>query len=159
MTCDTLLFIYFSHLRLLLVTCTSCNMFSISFSVSTGFTCDKFREIVKLTGKISELDTLDTALDATSLVNSVHCSVPAEVEPVQQGNWVTVRRYSRGTKHCSSVPITTLNRFSPLSETPTENPVECALVIGGSITRNVNIETPATIVTCCKFVESLFSPF
>ena len=137
----------------IIITCTSCNMCSIGFPVSTGFTCDKCREIVKLTGKISELETriqtlievncksaraLDTALDVTSLVNSVHCSVPAEVEPMQQGNWVTVRRYSRGTKHRSSVPITTLNRFSPLSETPTENPVDCALVIGDSITRNVS---------------------
>ncbi|XDV42692.1 hypothetical protein PO909_011310, partial [Leuciscus waleckii] len=91
---------------------------------------------------------LDTALDATSLVNSLHCSVPAEVEPVQQGNWVTVRHCSRRTKHRSSVPITTSNRFSPLSETPTVNPVECALVIDDYITRNVKTETPATIVTC-----------
>ncbi|XP_048024145.1 uncharacterized protein LOC125253931, partial [Megalobrama amblycephala] len=39
-------------------------------------------------------------------------------------------------------------RFSPLSDAPTENPVESVLVIGDSITRNVKIETPATIVTC-----------
>ncbi|XP_048010413.1 uncharacterized protein LOC125244366, partial [Megalobrama amblycephala] len=39
-------------------------------------------------------------------------------------------------------------RFSPLSDAPTENPVESALVIADSITRNVKIETPATIVTC-----------
>lgn len=138
-------------------------MYSIAFSVSNneGFTCDKCREIVRLTEKISELETriqtliedsknardTDNALDATSLVNSVHCSVPA-VEPLQQGNWVTVRRPSRGTKHHSSVPIRTSNRFSPLSNAPTENPVESALVIGDSITRNVKIETPATIVTC-----------
>jgi len=49
---------------------------------------------------------------------------------MQNGNWVTVRCCSHGTKHFSSLLITTLNRFSPLSETPTENPVECALVIG-----------------------------
>ena len=92
--------------------------------------------------------TRDTQGLRHCLVNSVHCSVPAEVEPVQQGNWVTLRRYSHGTKHCSSAPITTSNRFSPLSETPTVNPVECSLVIGDSITRNFKIETPATIVTC-----------
>ncbi|XP_051739579.1 uncharacterized protein LOC127506786 [Ctenopharyngodon idella] len=136
-------------------------MFTIALSVSDeGFTCHKCREIVRLTERISELETRiqtliedsknarasDTVLDATSLVNSVHCSVPA-VEPAQQGTWVTVRRPSRG-KHHSSVPIRTSNRFSPLSDTPTENPVESALVIGDSITRNVKIETPATIVTC-----------
>ncbi|XP_077087112.1 uncharacterized protein LOC143738927 [Siphateles boraxobius] len=145
------------------VTCTSCNMYSIAFSVSTGFACDKCREIVRLMEKISELETriqtlievncksaraLDTTLDAISLENTEHCSVPAVVEPVQQGNWVTVRRCSREKKRHSSVPITTSNRFSPLSETPTENRVECALAIGDSITRNLKIETPATIVTC-----------
>ncbi|XP_077060994.1 uncharacterized protein LOC143713570 [Siphateles boraxobius] len=98
---------------------------------------------------------LDTALDAISLENTVHCSVPAEVEPVEQGNWVTVSRCSCGTKHRSSVPITTSNRFSPLSETPTENPVESALVICDSITRNVKIETPATIVTCLSGARAL----
>ncbi|XP_051739105.1 uncharacterized protein LOC127510009 [Ctenopharyngodon idella] len=144
-----------------IATCSICHMFTIALSVSDeGFTCHKCREIVRLTERISELETRiqtliedsknarasDTVLDATSLVNSVHCSVPA-VEPAQQGTWVTVRRPSRG-KHHSSVPIRTSNRFSPLSDTPTENPVESALVIGDSITRNVKIETPATIVTC-----------
>ncbi|KAL0151778.1 hypothetical protein M9458_052929, partial [Cirrhinus mrigala] len=95
-----------------------------------GFTCDKCREIVRLTEKISELETriqtliedsknvraLDTALDATSLGSPVHCSVPV-TSPLQQGNWVTVRRHSRGTS----------NRFSPLSDTPTEKPdqIQC----------------------------------
>ncbi|XP_067237020.1 uncharacterized protein, partial [Chanodichthys erythropterus] len=141
------------------VSCSICHMFSIALSVSDeGFTCHKCREIVRLTERISELETRiqtliedsknagasDTVLDATSLVNSVHCSVLA-VEPAQQGTWVMVRRPSRG-KHHSSVPIRTSNRFSPLSDA--ENPVESALVIGDSITRNVKIETPATIVTC-----------
>ncbi|XP_051741876.1 uncharacterized protein LOC127508183 [Ctenopharyngodon idella] len=144
-----------------IATCSICHMFTIALSVSDeGFTCHKCREIVRLTERISELETRiqtliedsknarasDTVLDATSLVNSVHCSVPA-VEPAQQGTWVTVRRPSR-EKHHSVVPIRTSNRFSPLSDTPTENPVESALVIGDSITRNVKIETPATIVTC-----------
>ncbi|XP_067245169.1 uncharacterized protein, partial [Chanodichthys erythropterus] len=141
--------------------CTVRNMFSVALSVSDeGFTCHKCREIVRLTERISELETRiqtliedsknvgasDTVLDATSLVNSVHCSVSA-VEPTQQGTWVTVRRPSRG-KHHSSVPVRTSNRFSPLSDAPTENSVESALVIGDSITRNVKIVTPATIVTC-----------
>ncbi len=100
-------------------------MYSLSLSVGDeGFTCDKCREIVKLTEKILELETriqtlvedsknvraVDTALDATSLGSPVHFSVPDK--PVQQGNWVTVRRHSRGSKHRSSVQIKTLNRFT-----------------------------------------------
>ncbi|KAI2642384.1 N-acylneuraminate cytidylyltransferase [Labeo rohita] len=77
----------------------------------------------------------------------VHCLVPV-TSPLQQGNWVTVRRHSRGSKHRSSVPIRTSNRFSPLSDAPTEKPDQSALVIGDSIVRNVKIETPATIVQC-----------
>ncbi len=106
--------------------------------------------IVRLTEKVLELETriqtlvedsknvraVDTALDVTSSGTPVHCSVPA-LAPVQQGNWVTVRQHSRGSKHRSSVPIRTSNRFSPLSDAPTEKPGESALVIGDSIVRNV----------------------
>ncbi len=136
------------------------SLHSLSVSVSSeGFTCDKCRKIVRLTEKISELETriqtlvedsnnvraVDTALDATSSGTPVHCSVPVSA-PLQQGNWVTVRQHSRGSKHRSSFPIKTSNRFSPLSDAPTEKPDESALVIGDSIVRNVKIETPATIV-------------
>uniref|UniRef100_A0A9J7YVQ2 SGNH hydrolase-type esterase domain-containing protein n=1 Tax=Cyprinus carpio carpio TaxID=630221 RepID=A0A9J7YVQ2_CYPCA len=145
-----------------IVICTACHMYSLTISVGDeGFTCDKCREIVRLTEKISELETriqtliedsknvraLDTALDASSSGSPVHCSVSV-TGPLQQGNWVTVRRHSRGSKHHSSVPIKTLNRFSPLSDAPTEKHDESALVIGDSIVRNVKIETPATIVQC-----------
>ncbi len=37
---------------------------------------------------------VDTALYATSSLSPVHC--PVLDEPVQQGNWVTVRRPSHG---------------------------------------------------------------
>ncbi len=143
-----------------IVVCTSCHLYSLSLSVGDeGFTCDKCREIVRLTEKILELEThiqtlvkdsknvraVDTALNATSSGSPVHCSVLA-LAPVQQGNWVTVRRHSRGSKHRSSVPIKTSNKFSLLSVAPTEKPDESALVIGDYIERNVKIETPATIV-------------
>ncbi len=85
----------------------------------------------RLTEKISELETriqtlvedsknvraLDTALDVTSLASHVHCSVRVRV--------------SRGTKH--RILIKTLNRFSPLSDTPTEKLDKSALVIGDSL--------------------------
>ncbi len=144
-----------------IVFCTVCHMYSLSISVSSeGFTCNKCREIVRLTENILELETriqtlvedsknvtaVDTALDATSSGSPVHCSVPDE--PVQQGNWVTVRRHSRGSKHRFSIPIKTFNRFSPLSDAPTEKPDESTLIIRDSIVRNVKIETPATIVHC-----------
>ncbi len=144
-----------------IIVCTVCHMYSLSLSVGDkGFTCDKCREIARLTEKILQLETriqtlvedsknvraVDTVLDATSSGSPVHCSVP--LEPVQQGNWVTVRWPIRGSKHRSSVPIKTSNRFSPLSEASTEKPDESALVIGNYIVRNMKIETPATIVHC-----------
>ncbi|XP_056591619.1 uncharacterized protein LOC130410778 [Triplophysa dalaica] len=144
----------------IVVTCTSCHMFSLAFSVSgEGFTCDKCREVVRLTEKILELEsriqsifedsksvrTVENTSDASNV--SAHSSVPVE-NPLQLGNFVTVRRHSRRTKHHSTVPIKVSNRFAPLSDAPTEKPAESALVIGDSIVRNVNIETPATIVKC-----------
>ncbi len=76
---------------------------------------------------------VDTALDVTSSGSPVHRSVP--VESMQQGTWVTVRRSSRGSKHCSSAPIRTSNRFSPLSDAPIETHDESDLVIGDTIVR------------------------
>ncbi len=95
---------------------------------------------------------VDTALDETSSGSPVHCLVPDD--PVQQDNWVTVRQPSHGSKHRSSVPIKTSNRFSPFSDVPTEKPDESALVIGNSIVWNVKIETPATIVHCLPGAKS-----
>ncbi len=93
-----------------IVICTVCHMYSLSISVGDeGFTCDKCREIVRLTEKVLELEThiqtlvedsknvraVDTALDVISSGTPVHCSVPA-LAPVQQGNWVTVSRIVAG---------------------------------------------------------------
>ncbi len=143
-----------------IVICTVCRMYSLSISVAMrdSHVINAGKYVVRLTEKVLELETriqtlvedsknvraVDTALDVTSSGTPVHCSVPA-LAPVQQGNWVTVRQHSRGSKHRSSVPIRTSNRFSPLSDAPTEKPGESALVIGDSIVRNVKIKTPATI--------------
>ena len=64
-----------------------------------------------------------------------------------QGNWVTVRRkHSPKQKPMSHHPPSRIsNRFSPLSDTPTERPI---LVIGSSILQNVTISTSAAIVKC-----------
>ncbi len=99
---------------------------------------------------------VDTALDVTSSGSPVHRSVPV-LESMQQGTWVTVRRSSRGSKHRSSAPIRTSNRFSPLSDAPTEKPDESDLVIGDYIVQNMKIETPATIVHCLPGAERLTS--
>ncbi len=79
-----------------IVVCTVCHMYSLFVSVSSeGFTCDKCREIVRLTEKILELEThiqtlvedsknvraVDTSLDLTSSGSPVHFLVP--VEPLQ----------------------------------------------------------------------------
>ncbi len=143
------------------VFCTVCHMHSLSLSVGDeGFTCDKCREIVRLTEKILKLETrIQTLVEDSTNAKAVDTALMRLAqgvlyiflfpdEPVQQGNWVTVRRHSRGSKHHSSVPIKTLNRFSPLSDAPTEKPNESALVIGDSIVWNVKIETTATIVHC-----------
>ncbi len=83
-----------------IVVCTVCHICSLSLSVcDEGFTCDKCREIVRLTEKILDLEThiqtlvedsknvraVDTALDATSSGSPVHCSVLVSA-PRQQGN-------------------------------------------------------------------------
>lgn len=74
------------------------------------------------------------------------CPVKAKAH-LQLGNFVTVRRHSHRTKYHSNIPITVSNKFAPLSDAPTEEPSESALVIGYSIDRNVKIEVPATMLT------------
>ncbi len=71
-----------------IVFCTVCHMYSLSISVSSErFTCDKCREIVRLTEDFRTRDkniqtlvedsknvrAVDTELDATSSGSPVHC--------------------------------------------------------------------------------------
>ncbi len=67
---------------------------------------------------------------------------------------MTGRQHICGSKHLSSIPIKTSNRFSPLSDAPTEKPDESALVIGDSIVWNVKIETPVSIVQCLPVAKA-----
>ncbi len=67
---------------------------------------------------------------------------------------MTGRQHICVSKHRSSIPIKTSNRFSPLSDTPTEKPDESALVIGDSIVWNVKIETPVSIVQCLPVAKA-----
>ncbi len=52
---------------------------------------------------------------------------------------MTVRRHSHGSKHRSFVPIKISNRFSPLSDAPTEKPDENVLVIAPDILANLKV--------------------
>nr|XP_055040966.1 uncharacterized protein LOC129428089 [Misgurnus anguillicaudatus] len=146
---------------LVIVTCTTCHMYSLASSVSIeGFTCAKCIEVVRLTEKVAELEArirtlvedsktanvnvTNTVSGAPSVKRNTHGSVPTSRRLT---NWVTVRRPSH-IRHPNHVPVLISNRFSPLSNTPAETSVKGALVIGDSILRNVGIEAPATIVDC-----------
>nr|XP_055049460.1 uncharacterized protein LOC129434835 [Misgurnus anguillicaudatus] len=148
---------------LVIVTCTTCHMYSLASSVSIeGFTCAKCIEVVRLTEKVAELEArirtlvedsktanvnvTNTVSGAPSVKRNTLGSVPTS-ESRRLTNWVTVRRPNR-IRHPNHVPVLISNRFSPLSNTPAETSVKGALVIGDSILRNVGIEAPATIVDC-----------
>ncbi len=62
-----------------IVVCTVCHMYSLSLSVSSeGFTCDKCREIVRLTEKILEIETrIQTLVEDSKNVRDVNKALDA----------------------------------------------------------------------------------
>ncbi|XP_036416797.1 uncharacterized protein LOC118800648 [Colossoma macropomum] len=159
--------------------CSECGMFSlIPFSTSSdndsGCVCAKCQLVSSLVEKVDQLEVRiqdllrdrqrDSPLAALGVLGRVSTPSTPALEPSQRGEWVTSRRHSRKAKANANAeakasppehhapPIHVSNRFAPLSETPAEEPVKSALVIGDSIVRHVKLATPlgapAVTVSC-----------
>ncbi|XP_036416053.1 uncharacterized protein LOC118800012 [Colossoma macropomum] len=149
--------------------CSECGMFSlIPFSTSSdndsGYVCAKCQLVSSLVEKVDQLEVhirdllrdrqRDSPLAALGALGRVSTPSTPALEPSQRGEWVTSRRHSRKAKANANaeakasppehhVPLIHVsNRFAPLSETPAEEPVKSALVIGDSIVRHVKLATP-----------------
>ena len=137
------------------ICCPACQMFSYSkASFSDNGTCNTCRQLASLEARISDLESRFHVLANNSnlasaspidlaSVDSPDSSPPSQLasqpaaSPSQQGQWVTVRRSSRGTKsQAHHQPLQVSNRFSPLSNPPNQDK---ALVIGASTVRNVKL--------------------
>ncbi|XP_070408079.1 uncharacterized protein [Nothobranchius furzeri] len=137
------------------ISCSLCQMFSYSSaSFSDNGTCNKCSIFVALEARVSELEAVLKPIDSCNylanagLTSSEPPCSSSPAEPKQQGpqvGWVTVRRKHRTQPVGYDQPVHVSNKFSPLSDAPTDKPT---LIIGSSIVRNVALEMPETIIKC-----------
>lgn len=155
-------------------TCLECGMFSLDpFSTDShkdSSVCVKCKLVSTLVEKVDELELhirgllrdrqQDSLLAAPGASGRASAPSTPALESSQRGEWVTSRRHSKKAKASAkasppahyTAPIHVSNRFAPLSEAPTEEPVKSTLVIGDSIVRHVKLASPlgapAVTVSC-----------